>query len=479
MHLQESGEMYLESILVLSRTNTHVRAIDVCEYMGYSKPSVSRAIGLLKDGGYVTADKNGYLELTDAGVEAAEKIYEILLDQYKPKSEDENQDQEKQGDSSETDDQNKSEDQTEGTGNSENNQQGNPDNQKKSSKNKDRQSGGNSSRGASSRTNGSQENADNEADAAKRLMDDFDDIKNELENLATEPKQGLQDKELASGFNKERKELARECEGKLERGSEKDRIIIKVPENKGAYEDSLQRVRRYIPTVSNILKSNGTEYKTSLRGLRSGMMDPCKIAEAFQGVPSIYMRESKVKADRMTVSLLIDESGSMDGEKIIAARDTAILFREALKNVANISLYVYGYTSDGKKTILCKYIEPGYAPKYSMGSMDSRRGTPTAEAISETVKRITLNKEEQALMIVISDGYPNSSNEEVAAQVKNAERKGIKVMGISIDDDLPESALKKMYGKYIKYSDMGSLVSSLSKVLKKEVLENTQKKYSA
>ena len=76
MHLQESGEMYLESIFVLSRTNTHVRAIDICEYMGYSKPSVSRALGLLKDGGYVIVDKNGYLSLTDAGLDMAEKIYD-------------------------------------------------------------------------------------------------------------------------------------------------------------------------------------------------------------------------------------------------------------------------------------------------------------------------------------------------------------------------------------------------------------------
>ena len=76
MHLQESGEMYLESIFVLSRANTHVRAIDVCEYMGYSKPSVSRALGLLKDGGYVTVDKNGYLSLTDSGLDMAEKIYD-------------------------------------------------------------------------------------------------------------------------------------------------------------------------------------------------------------------------------------------------------------------------------------------------------------------------------------------------------------------------------------------------------------------
>ena len=75
MKLQESGEMYLESILVLSRKG-HVRSIDVCEYMGFSKPSVSRAIGLLKSGGYVEMDKDGYLTLTDIGKELASKIYE-------------------------------------------------------------------------------------------------------------------------------------------------------------------------------------------------------------------------------------------------------------------------------------------------------------------------------------------------------------------------------------------------------------------
>lgn len=76
LHLQESGEMYLESILVLSRKNSAVRAIDICEYMGYSKPSVSRALKLLKDGGYVVADRHGYLTLTKAGREVAEKIYD-------------------------------------------------------------------------------------------------------------------------------------------------------------------------------------------------------------------------------------------------------------------------------------------------------------------------------------------------------------------------------------------------------------------
>ena len=76
MHLQESGEMYIESIYVLSKKMSHVRSLDVAEYMNYSKPSVSRAVGLLRTGGYVTVDENGYLALTDLGREIAEKIYE-------------------------------------------------------------------------------------------------------------------------------------------------------------------------------------------------------------------------------------------------------------------------------------------------------------------------------------------------------------------------------------------------------------------
>lgn len=76
MHIQESGQMYLETIFVLSQTHTSVRSIDVCEHMGYSKPSVSRAIGLLKNGGYVHVDENGFLSLTEAGLEIAGKMYE-------------------------------------------------------------------------------------------------------------------------------------------------------------------------------------------------------------------------------------------------------------------------------------------------------------------------------------------------------------------------------------------------------------------
>ena len=76
MNLQESGQMYLETILVLTKNSSCVRAVDVGEYMGFSKPSVSRALGLLKKGGYVTTDADGFLSLTENGRDVAMKMYE-------------------------------------------------------------------------------------------------------------------------------------------------------------------------------------------------------------------------------------------------------------------------------------------------------------------------------------------------------------------------------------------------------------------
>ena len=76
MNIHESGEMYLETIHVLSKKNGTVRSIDISEHMGYSKPSVSRAVGLLKNGGYIVVDKDGYITLTETGLGVAKKIYE-------------------------------------------------------------------------------------------------------------------------------------------------------------------------------------------------------------------------------------------------------------------------------------------------------------------------------------------------------------------------------------------------------------------
>lgn len=74
--MHESGEMYLETIYVLGQKQQNVRSIDVAEEMGFSKPSVSRGVSILKQQGYLTVDGKGFLELTDSGMDLAKKIYE-------------------------------------------------------------------------------------------------------------------------------------------------------------------------------------------------------------------------------------------------------------------------------------------------------------------------------------------------------------------------------------------------------------------
>lgn len=76
MALHESAEMYLETIYVLTQQSTNVRSIDIAEHMSYSKPSISRAVGLLKQGGYVVVDPDGFITLTDEGLAVAKKIFE-------------------------------------------------------------------------------------------------------------------------------------------------------------------------------------------------------------------------------------------------------------------------------------------------------------------------------------------------------------------------------------------------------------------
>ncbi len=76
MALKESGEMYLETIYTLHKSNGAVRSVDIAERMGYSKPSVSRGIGLLKDGGYITVDRGGYITLTESGESLAKSVFE-------------------------------------------------------------------------------------------------------------------------------------------------------------------------------------------------------------------------------------------------------------------------------------------------------------------------------------------------------------------------------------------------------------------
>ena len=76
MKIYASGEDYLEAVLVLQKKKGMVRSVDLARHMGFSKPSISHAVGVLKNGGFLTVDEDGYFHLTEDGREVAEKIYE-------------------------------------------------------------------------------------------------------------------------------------------------------------------------------------------------------------------------------------------------------------------------------------------------------------------------------------------------------------------------------------------------------------------
>ena len=150
---------------------------------------------------------------------------------------------------------------------------------------------------------------------------------------------GFGDSDVASVIKDDKGIVGELCEGLAEVGDGKDTFFLKNDSNQAVYMESLSRVKRYIPAINKILKGHCKEYKLIHRSMRSGVLDTNKLAEAFQGVPTCYIREGEVRTDKVSVVVLIDESGSMGGARINSARDAAVLINEAIGNIPNVELF--------------------------------------------------------------------------------------------------------------------------------------------
>lgn len=297
-----------------------------------------------------------------------------------------------------------------------------------------------------------------------------------IRNLVKESsEQGLSDNEISETVKQDNGKVGQVCEGRLERGSQRDTYIEKAEESRDIYEQSLSRVRQYVPAISKSLRCLSSEYHLSLRGMRSGTLDTSKLAEAVQGVPTVYVREGEVKSDKVAVCILLDESGSMWGSGELAARDTAVLLNEAFGNIPNIDLYIYGHTASRKTTSLFVYREKGFRNRYALGSTSSRAGNHDSIAIREAAARIRRFTKEQCLFFVISDGAPNESPELVKKSVQDISTDGFKVVAVSID---PYYDPATMYENNVVFTDLPSLAISLGKMIKTTLL-NRLRRYFA
>ena len=305
----------------------------------------------------------------------------------------------------------------------------------------------------------------------------------DMGELTSDPgeSQPLSDDDMADCVKKDGNQLAGICENMISLGETSGSVLYKAEEDKGTYDDSLRRVRKYIPAISKTLRGHCTEYAVTYHGMRSGVLDTGKLAEAFQGVQTVYIREGRIRSDRMAVCVLIDESGSMYGEKIRAARDLAVLLNEAVSAIPAIDLYIYGHTYgdrcrdsyyEGRKIAeLQVYREKGYAPRKALGSVTDRSGNLDSYAIREAAQRMRKYSAcPKNLMFVITDGAPNERYEQLTSTVKQLEKEGMNIVAVCIEPSYDPSAL---YTHHVRFTDMSRLAIDLGKMIKKAILKGT------
>ena len=291
--------------------------------------------------------------------------------------------------------------------------------------------------------------------AVSEALSELEKQAESLSAITSDPAEGekpLGEEEMASCVKRDDCQLAGICENTVSLGETSGSVLYRAPENREGYEDSLRRVRKYIPAIAKTLKGHCQDYAVTYHGMRSGLLDTGKLAEAYQGVQTVYVREGMVRSDRMAVCVLIDESGSMYGEKIRAARDLAVLLNEAIGSIPAIDLYVYGR---------------------ALGSVEARSGNLDSYAIREAAARMRkLSSCRKNLMFVITDGAPNERYEQLTATVKELEKTGMSIVAVCIEPSYDPSAL---YTHHVRFTDMSRLAIDLGKMIKKAILKNASR----
>ena len=414
-----------------------------------------------------------YPDSTASAERAAEKIFELIIKEYGRES----------GSAKEDSGEGKASPEESGR------EKTSPD---KSEDSTDESDSGDSGEGTDSESDSGEDNAEDTGEdlpsersreeSVKAMESDLEKIAEALEEVAGGPVQpdvegcsALRGDQLAEAVSTDRELLAKICEGEVETGSSKEVIFSRQKEYRNGYMSALEEVKQYVPAVRKVVKGRCVEYSLTHLGMRSGVLDTGKLAEAVQGVPTVYKRQGEVRSDRACVCMLVDESGSMCRQgRMAAARNTAVLLNEALSPIPNIELFIYGHTADCERsgiTELNIYREKGFAPKYALGSLEPRSNNRDGLAILETALRVRKQTKEEVLMFIISDGEPAAENYfgmraigHTKECVEKAEAMGFRIVQICINANY-DPAL--MFRHFIKMENLGTLARDLGREIAK------------
>lgn len=272
-------------------------------------------------------------------------------------------------------------------------------------------------------------------------------------------------------------------EGTVERG-DSDKVFFEKPKgDRNSYLCDVRAVQKYVPRLKKILTGTDKNYDFNIQGCRSGILDTTKLAEAYQGVPQVYLRQGHVRTNKSTICVLIDESGSMGGKKEILARQAAILLNETFGKSLGVDLYIYGHTADigsiGYINLSVYREGSHYNPKFSLSKSCAKSQNRDGDAILEVAKRVRKFTKENCIMFVISDGSPCANGyggipaiKDTAAKVKEAEKLGFGIIQISID---AVYRVGDMFDTYINIGyNLEEMPKLLNEIVKTKVIKTKQ-----
>ena len=252
----------------------------------------------------------------------------------------------------------------------------------------------------------------------------------------------------------------------------------KAPSDKTNYKNVRDKIDfTKAQVLRKLFERKSKSYDFAMKGMRSGRLDGNKIAEAVQGVQTVYERIGHVETNKVCVGVLIDESGSMGGTRITKAREAAIFINETFKKMHDVELYIYGHTADTRTTCsldIMVYKEPGFQDdSYALGSVTARSNNRDGEAIYEVAKRMRNLTENQGILFVLSDGQPAAHGYsgkkgiyDTRKKVTKAQALGFQVIQIAIEECVPS---KEMFDYYVKMTDINTLPKDLNNYMSTKV----------
>lgn len=400
----------------------------------------------------------------------AEKIYKLLLDYFKfppppPEEQQEGDEEQDQSDSSEG--QSDSDEGQEGSDGS-----SDPQNSKQSSQKQD--SKDNEGSDKNSKTQSSPKSGSDEGSAGKKKQEPIkaytqEEIKQAAEKLAKQMRRlitsntSLNSNEIKDEWDS--KEIADEC-----KQIKDDVFIVKQEDYERRYKADFDTVKQHINGLVNTFSKFFVEQEYRLTGMRRGVLDTNKLAEAYQAVETVYSNKFKRTTPGLDVCVLIDESGSMSGTNIASARKCAILLNEVFLRLKQCDFYVYGHTADNRhmgEVTINVYRDHWNRNRYALGKVESYSNNKDSVAIEETYKMVRKQTSKPLLMFVISDGAPNAYGlrgqpavEEVKKVVNRIESNGdTLVCQIAIESHFRP---QDMFNHYVVMTNMNTFPSDLS-----------------